>query len=83
VEQVIHVVVQRVATVAPEAPVLEELPALARDAHTVAATMLFLDGGRSFRQLTDGCIQVVDRASALVQEEWNAAGSAGSTSATA
>jgi hypothetical protein len=75
VEQVILTVVQHVATVAPEAPVLEELPAVARDAHAVAATMLYLDGGTSFNQLTDGCIELVQRVSALVQQEWELAGS--------
>jgi hypothetical protein len=75
VEQVILSVVQHVATVAPEAPVLQELPAVAREAHTVAATMLYLDGGTSFNQLTDGCIELVQRVSALVQQEWELAGS--------
>ncbi len=75
VEQVILSVVQHVATVAPEAPVLQELPAVAREAHSVAATMLFLDGGKSFRELTDGCIELVQRVSALVQQEWEPAGS--------
>jgi hypothetical protein len=75
VEQVILSVVQHVATVAPEAPVLQELPAVAREAHTVAATMLYLDGGTSFNQLTDGCIELVQRVSALVQQEWALAGS--------
>jgi hypothetical protein len=74
-EQVILSVVQHVATVAPEAPVLQELPAVAQDAHAVAATMLYLDGGRSFTQLTDGCIELVQRVSALVQQEWELAGS--------
>jgi hypothetical protein len=75
VEQVILTVVQHVATVAHEAPVLQELPAVAKEAHAVAATMLFLDGGTSFRQLTDGCIELVRRVSALVQQEWEPTGS--------
>jgi hypothetical protein len=75
VEQVILTVVQHVATVAPEAPVLQDLSAVARDAHAVAAIMLFLDGGKSFKELTDGCIELVQRVSALVQQEWELAGS--------
>ncbi len=75
VERVIQSVVQHVATVAPEAPILQQLPALARAAHAVAATMLFLDGGKSFRELTDGCVELVQRASTLVQQDWNATGS--------
>ncbi len=75
VEQVILSVVQHVATAAPEAPVLQELPAVAQEAHAVAATMLFLDGGKSFKQLTDGCIELVQRVSALVQQEWEPADS--------
>lgn len=67
--------VQHVVTVASEAPVLHALSAVARDAHAVTATMLFLDGGRSFNQLTDGCIDLVQRVSALVQQEWEPAGS--------
>ncbi len=74
-EQVILGVVQQVATVAPEAPVLQELPAVAQEAHAVAATMLYLDGGTSFGQLTNGCIELVQRVSALVQQEWEPAGS--------
>jgi hypothetical protein len=70
VERVILIVVQRVATVAPDAPILRELPEVARDAHAVAETMLFLDGGTSFKELTDGCIGLVGRVSALVQQEW-------------
>ncbi len=70
VEQVILLVVQHVATVAPEAPVLQELPAVAQEAHTVAATTLYLDGGTSFNQLTDGCIELVQRVAAVVQQEW-------------
>lgn len=75
VEQVILSVVQQVATVAPDAPVLQELPAVAQEAHTVAATMLYLDGGRSFSQLTDGCIELVRRVSGLVQQDWEPVGS--------
>jgi hypothetical protein len=78
VEQVILSVVQHVATVAPEAPVLQDLSAVARDAHAVAAIMLYLDGGTSFKELTDGCIELVERVSALVQQEWEPAGSAAS-----
>jgi hypothetical protein len=78
VEQVILSVVQRVATVAHEAPILQELTALARDAHTVATTRLYLDGGTSFNQLTDGCIELVQGVSALVQQEWELAGSTAS-----
>ena len=75
VEQVILGVVQQVATVAPEAPVLQELPAVAQEAHGIAGTMLYLDGGASFGQLTNGCIELVQRVSALVQQEWEPAGS--------
>lgn len=74
VEQVILRVVQQVATVTPEAPVLKELPVVAREAHAVAATMLFIDGGRSFKELTDGCIELVQRVSALVEHEWEPGG---------
>jgi hypothetical protein len=56
VEQVALSVVQRVATVAHGALVLQELSAVVREAHTVAATTLYLDGGTSFNQLTDGCV---------------------------
>jgi hypothetical protein len=74
VEQVVLGVVQHVATVAPEAPVLQEFPAVAQEAHIVAATMLYLDGGTSFNQLTDGCIELVQRVSVLVQQEWDPVG---------
>jgi len=75
VEQVILTVVQHVATVAPEAPVLEELSAVAQEAHKVGAIVLYIDGGMSFNQLTDGCIELVERVFALVQQEWQLAGS--------
>jgi hypothetical protein len=72
VEQVILSVVQHVATVAPDAPILQELPAVAREAHAVAGIMLYLDGGTSFKELDDGCVGLVRHVSALVQEEWQA-----------
>lgn len=70
IESVALQLLQRVGTVASDAPVLASFSALAQEAHAVADTLLSLDGGRSFNQLTDGCVALVERASALVKEVW-------------
>jgi hypothetical protein len=70
IENVALQIVQRVATVAPEAPVIASFSGIAQKAHAVADTPLSLDGGRSFNELSNGCITLVENASELVKADW-------------
>ncbi len=70
IESVALQVVQRAATVAPDAPVIASFSEMAQEAHAVGDTLLSLDGGRSFNELSSGCVALVESASELAKTDW-------------
>lgn len=70
VERVTLEVVRMASTVAPRAPFVTELSKVAGDAATLARTRVYLDGGRSFNALTEGCGQLLTAISAILALKW-------------
>ncbi len=71
IEQVTLEVLRIASTDSPGALFVIELSRIASDAHGVASTRVYLDGGRSFGTLTEGCRTLISEVSGLVEQEWN------------
>ncbi len=71
VESVTLEVLRIASTDAPGAPFVTELSRIGNQAHSVASTRVYLDGGISFGQLTDGCRTLITELTTLVDQEWS------------
>lgn len=70
IERITLEVLRLASTEAPGAPFVAELSRIASEAHTVAATRVYMDGGLSFGKLTDGCNKLITDTAALVDRDW-------------
>jgi hypothetical protein len=70
VSRVVWEVVQRVAVQCPNAPVLTSLTSLANAADELVNLQIYLDGGRSFKVLNDGCKKAIDGVQSVTAEPW-------------
>lgn len=73
IERVTLEVLRIASTDAPGAPFVAELSRIASEAHGVASTRVYMDGGISFGRLTDGCRTLIASVAALVEPNWTAA----------
>ncbi|MST31174.1 TIR domain-containing protein [Acidimicrobiaceae bacterium USS-CC1] len=67
VEQVLGELLRAAVTTGDDPALATALSALAKEATAVRRTRVLLDGGRSFRQLDDGCRSLLERIAALLE----------------
>ncbi len=71
IEGVILEIVRIAAADAPDAAFVAELSQLASTAAVVARTRVYLDGGQSFGELTEGCKALLEAVKSVVAQPWN------------
>jgi hypothetical protein len=70
IEGVLLEVIRVASTDAPGVPFVAELSQIATDAAAVARIRVYLDGGRSFGELTDGCQALLESIRNVLAQPW-------------
>lgn len=70
VESTLHETLRLVAERLPDAPILDSFAAIAHEAHQWANYRVYLDGGKTFDALTNGCRQVLELVDGVLRETW-------------
>ena len=62
--------IRLIAAINPQYPILPKLEEIVADASKWSTFRVYLDGGKSFGELSDGCSQVLESVRQVVQEDW-------------